>query len=84
MTEHDGSELQLDSDLVHAVDQYLARIRTRMLARLRLGEPIYHGSWKTKPKEALETDLDEEYDDMHCYRAMLEWRDTHDAELPDI
>jgi hypothetical protein len=74
--EMDDITKELDTELIAAIDSYLSNIRYRLVKRVERGEREYHGLWKTKPLAELIVDIEEEEDDGHVYRAMMQWRAT--------
>lgn len=69
--------MPLDTRLVEAVDDYLAELREKMLARLVIGEAEHSGQWMRVSLATLQRMRDEEIEDYHVYGAMINWRETH-------
>ncbi len=62
----------IDKDLVLAIEMYCSQLEQRMLARARKGEAVYKGKWKELTTDQVASELAEEEDDVHVYRAMIE------------
>ena len=64
----------VDPKLVAAIDVYVAKLRLRMLERVRKGEKEHRGQWLKMSIGRLLDEREEETDDYHVYSAMLRYR----------
>lgn len=62
----------LDSQLISAIDDYLAALRQRMIRRIEKGEMSYRGAWHNMTIDELYEAITEEDDDAHVYHAMIQ------------
>ncbi len=70
-----NSALQLDPELETAIDDYLAKLRVKMVERATKGEATYGaGAWKRLSPRQLDVMIEEEVIDKHNYNAMKAWR----------
>ncbi len=61
----------LDTQLVTAIDQFLAKLRAMLLQRVIVGES-YDGAWQQMTVSELQTAIQEELLDAFVYQSMID------------